>query len=632
MTAPGLDNDAEARDLALWSDNPALIDLLSFSSVAGTVVSALLDDRLDPVVLSISGRWGSGKTTVLQLIEMELSQLNRETSKILVVRTDPWRFDPATGVKETLIGEVLSELESEVNSRETTGGGATKVIARLMRRVDWAKAVTLAAKASLLMQIPSPDDLTKLVRDTDGGDESKPRGLEAFRSEFSELMNSAELGYIKRLIVLVDDLDRCLPPAVIEALEGIRLFLAVPKMSFVIAADEERVADAIRSRYGNSANSDQRPPGELEEEPAKLYLHKIVHTTVPLPSLSRFDTEAYLLLLQVMPKVDESQLKALVEQCDALRKDSKSLAELAPSDGVDLGTERAFAERLTPILYEKLQGNPRRIKRFLNDLHVRQSIANRRGINLQAGIVAKMMVLEQLLPDEFARLLAWLSGGTLRIHINRLEEAARIPDEVGDGPEDEERRTRKTPLNGQQVKEAQNPDEEEFGDPLLRWAKLEPPLHDVDLSGYLHLAASFAGETLLDKELPERLRDLAASLISSSRVDQHSVTDEDLRRIPREDASSLLRHLGRIGRDRPADQRKAVEAILRITRQQYELADECRSALGAIPGDEVRPPTVLLFQAGDEITRPVLTRWKSQTSSQTTLRAIERVLRGRTRS
>lgn len=47
--------------------------------------------------------------------------------------------------------------------------------------------------------------------------------------------------------------------------------------------------------------------------------------------------------------------------------------------------ELAFAVRLTPLLYEKLHGNPRYIKRFLNDLHVRQSVASRRGISAARG-------------------------------------------------------------------------------------------------------------------------------------------------------------------------------------------------------------------------------------------------------
>ena len=220
---------------------------------------------------------------------------------------------------------MLSALEGEVDGNAVEGSDAKKLFKRLVRRVDWARAITLAAKSSLLMQIPSINDITGLVNDPEGDSGDQARGLEAFRSEFRQLMESRELGQIKRVVVLVDDLDRCLPPTVIETLEGIRLFLAVPKMSFVIAADEERVADAIRTRYEKPSGPAERSAAEMEEEPARLYLHKIVHTTVPLPALSRFDTEAYLLLLQVLPKVGESRLKALVEQCDTLRKESRDL-------------------------------------------------------------------------------------------------------------------------------------------------------------------------------------------------------------------------------------------------------------------------------------------------------------------
>ena len=611
---------------ALWSDNPSSLDLLAFSAVAETVASALLDDHLDPVVLGVSGRWGSGKTTVLQLVGAELAKLNDEGSEILVVPTDPWRYDPATGVKENLISEVLSVLRGEVEGHADDGSNAKKLFKRLVRRVDWARAITLAAKSSLLMQIPSIDDITGLVKDPEGDSGGEARGLEAFRGEFKELMESPELGHIKRVVVLVDDLDRCLPPTVIETLEGIRLFLAVPKMSFVIAADEERVADAIRTRYEKPGGPAERSATEMEEEPARLYLHKIVHTTVPLPTLSRFDTEAYLLLLQVLPKVDESSLKALVEQCDTLRKESKGLEELSPADGADLGAERAFAERLTPILYEKLRGNPRRIKRFLNDLRVRQSIAARRGIDLQADIVAKMMVLEQLLLVEFERVLAWLARGTLRSEMSRLEEAAGQPSAEVEQPGGEDEVTASTVVDANEAHAASAADQE-FSDSLLRWAKLMPSLRDEDLSGYLHLAASFTGQTVLDKDLPERLRDIAASLMSRSRADQHSVSDEALRRLPVDDGKALLQHLGRMGRDRPADQLKAVEAILRISRQLGALGSECCAALGAIPGEEVNPPAVLLFKPEDTPVRPALEKWRSQTTNGRTQRAIDIALR-----
>ena len=171
-----------ATDFPLWSDDPSLTDLLSFDAVAVTAADALLDDRLDPVALGLSGPWGSGKTTVLGLVAQSLAARNTDDAKVIVVQTDPWRYDPTTGAKESLIAEVLNRLSEEVAKDETTGGKAKKLLKRLVQRVDWAKAIKLAAKTSLALQIPSFDELTDLVKDSDeDSDEDRPpRGWRAF--------------------------------------------------------------------------------------------------------------------------------------------------------------------------------------------------------------------------------------------------------------------------------------------------------------------------------------------------------------------------------------------------------------------------------------------------------------------
>ena len=98
-----------------------------------------------------------------------------------------------------------------------------------------------------------------------------------------------------------------------------------------------------------------------------------------------------------------------------------------------------FAARMTPILYEKLRGSPRRVKRFLNDLNVRSAVAERRGIELDDSVVAKLMVLELLLSDEFEMVLDWLARGELRRQLTRLEEIAGRPVPTEKAAEVEER-------------------------------------------------------------------------------------------------------------------------------------------------------------------------------------------------
>ncbi|WP_409141686.1 P-loop NTPase fold protein [Cellulosimicrobium sp. RS] len=634
----------------LWSDEPATVDFLAARAIAETVADAVLDDALDPLSLGLSGPWGSGKTTVLKLVEEELNDRSTGDDKVVVVPTDPWRYDPSVGAKESIIAAVLDALSGELREivvqEAAEGGGkmrrAKDLLARLSKRVDWAKAVKLAATTTLALQLPSVDDLTSLIKDPpDESGVEDERGLAGFHEEFQALLASPELAHVRRVAVLVDDLDRCLSRTVVESLEAIRLFLSVPKMAFVIAADEDRVADAIKSELPAWTMPEERPggPDALPPEPPwKLYLHKIVQTTVPLPALGSFDTEAYLLLLQVHnraeSKLEPAQLDALIMQCSELRK-SGSLDELKAEDGLDFQSELAFAHRLTAILYEKLAGNPRRIKRFLNDLNIRRSIARRRGIDLDADVVAKLMVLEVLLPENFTEILSWLRTGELRDRLGALEKVAKN-DRDETTQSDTDSSPQRTPFSAVTPTSEANPvepgqaepagtagtsgvesegDEAKpkreavsaapadpvtiaFNDDLIRWAKLDPPLAEVELSPYLHLAASFSGDLLVSNELPARLRDVAAALMSIGPIGREAA-DKHAVALPVQDAQLLLAHLARRARDRIPDQRGAVSGICRLVRAHASLASAAVDAFKRIPPKDLQVPTVIMLRAQD---------------------------------
>lgn len=618
----------------LWSDEPSPVDLLAFGAVAETAVEAVLDDSLDPIALGISGPWGSGKSTVLELIESDLSGRSAADAEqdILVVRTDPWRYDPAVGAKATLITEVLTTLGQELELRDGASQKAEGALRKLAKRVNWMKALKLAAKTSITLQLPKLEDLSNLVSDepAEGDEEASARSVTEFRDEFAELMADDDLAHIRRVVVLVDDLDRCLPETVIETLETMRLFLSVPKMSFVIAADEERVADALRERYPKAAAAADA------EEPARLYLHKIVQTTLRLPALSRFDTEAFLLLLLIQKRpetpLDEATFKAILGQCTDLRVRAGTLDELTVPDGLDISEEMRFAARLTPMLYERLQGSPRRVKRFLNDLNVRSSIASRRGIDLNIAVVAKLMILEVLMPEAFKKALSWLAAGELRQKLTDLERKAGTFVEPAPAPPAADAAESNSAGQAAEAEPttAQEPeqpaDDDDFDDNFVRWAKLPPSLADTDLSPYLHLAASFAGTQLIDQGLPERLRDIASSLLSASRIEQKAVTDDDLRALTPEDASLLVEHLGRMARDRPTEMRSAVAGILRLANVVPDCAEAADKALRSIPVGHLRPPVILLFQ-GAAATRfhGVLDDWAARSQNGQVATAIGQV-------
>ncbi len=79
-------------------------------------------------------------------------------------------------------------------------------------------------------------------------DESKrlPEEIGAFRDAFKELLDKAD---VKQLVVLIDDLDRCLPDIAIETLEAVRLFVFTDRTAFIVAADEAMIEYSVRKHF-----------------------------------------------------------------------------------------------------------------------------------------------------------------------------------------------------------------------------------------------------------------------------------------------------------------------------------------------------------------------------------------------
>jgi hypothetical protein len=591
--------------------------------VAETAADAIFDDMLDPVAIGLSGAWGSGKTSVLELIKAEIIERSKiADGTVLVIPTQPWRYDPAVGPKESLIAEVLGALGREFSEEDPVGKAGLDAFKKLVRKVNWSKAVKMASRTAITMQLPTIDDVMDLVSDDPESLDSE-KGMAAFRDEFEKLLADPALDHLDRIVVLVDDLDRCLPDTVVETLEAIRLFLSAKGMSFIIAADEDRVAEAIQQRFNTPA------PNDGDEDPAKLYLHKIVQTTIPLPALSRFDTEAFLFLLLAKAHLgdDDQTYSGFVSQCDELRISGGSLDDIEVEDGSALADHLVTATRLTPILYEKFHGNPRRIKRFLNDLNVRQAVASRRGFDLKPDEVAKLMVLERILKNDFRTVLDWLASNQLRDKLDALDLAANGPaadiDEETPPPAEEAAVAKKKGQPARSEAASQPIREDDFSDTLRRWAKLPPALDASAISGYLYLAASFAKIEIIDTGLPERLRDIAAALTSSSKLDRAGVTDQALKALPESDAQILVTYLGRRTRDQPSIQNFTVGSLLRIVKQHPETQSNVVAALRGLPAKDLGVATVVMLRPLDAaMYRPVLEVWKAGADETQVLKAI----------
>lgn len=121
---------------------------------------------------------------------------------------------------------------------------------------------------------------------------------------------------IESLVLLIDDLDRCLPERIIETLEAIKLFVLVPRTAFVIGADPCIGRHAIGTRYVKQQIGEDDSTRQEEYDLIKDYLKKLIQIPYHLPRLSPAEVETYVNLLACQKFLrEEGDYRRVLEDC-----------------------------------------------------------------------------------------------------------------------------------------------------------------------------------------------------------------------------------------------------------------------------------------------------------------------------
>jgi predicted KAP-like P-loop ATPase len=509
----------------ILTDNETKVDLLNNEAIAATVIKLLRDRPDQPVTVGVHGDWGAGKSSVLEMIDAGLS---RET-KVLCLKFNGWRFQGFEDAKIALIEGIVTGL---VEKRPAlTKAGDT--LQRLFRRINWLKVAKKAGGLAFatFTGIPTPDQIQAIVGTLQGiaADPTKPATQEsfdaaidgvkgllkptsdvepttvpqeiaAFRKAFDELLEKAG---IEQLVVLIDDLDRCLPDTAIETLEAVRHFVFTSRTAFVVAADEAMIEYAVRKHFPDL--TDTTGPQTY----ARNYLEKLIQVPFRIPALGETETRIYVTLLLVGADVgeDDEAFKALIAAArERLKRPWTAGAFDAASVKAALGVKVARAtnaltlsDQIGPILASGTKGNPRQIKRFLNSLVLRQRMAEARGFgdDVKLPVLAKLMLAERFLPrlfDQIAAIAAAAPDGkctdlavleakaTVRESaksLARKSKASRASDDADDTSRERE--------------EARTPESARLGEwlssPAIKaWAAVPTAIGGEDLRPYLFVA------------------------------------------------------------------------------------------------------------------------------------------------
>ena len=316
--------------MTLWKDSETVVDYLNFDYIIDAVVNIVLDEELSPSSIGLYGDWGSGKSSLMKMVETRLDE--KKNDSIMCIKFNGWLFEGYEDAKTALCGTILEKM----HDNKKLSAKAKKKIKTLWDKVDVQKILGKGIHLGLdylltgglinltefsISQIVqavkkkasgvSDEDIAEVLRSFKT-ETSVRKDIKGFQKEFSEILKESKINH---LVVFVDELDRCTPETILDIIEAMRLFLFAKGTSFVIGADQRLIEYAIKTKYKDVIGNNL--------DIGREYMEKVIQYPVMIPALDENEVEQYiscLLLEKELGKDDFDKVLKIIRDLKPLEK------------------------------------------------------------------------------------------------------------------------------------------------------------------------------------------------------------------------------------------------------------------------------------------------------------------------
>jgi hypothetical protein len=353
---PRVANNHEADPQVGRPERPILDkdeDRLSRGPFIQKLASALVDPvskTATGVVIGITGQWGSGKSSILNLLRKQLSETYPNAA---IISFDPWLISGRNDLISQFLAELIKALKAPPGTIEKVRGLADVIadygdtLSPALNLIHPGIAFAGAAGAKGLRAISKTD-----------------KSLQGLKRELETLLAAVD----RPIIVLIDELDRVEDEEIRSVAQLVRSVADFPSISYVLAYDPLRVIQAL----GEGAGQNER------EKRGSSYLEKIVQLQIPLPVI--FGDELIKLLNAELEKLPANQgLPKYFDKIERYQELTQALLQGAVQTPRDIsrlvGTFHALAamvgnevDRIDLLGYSALLAkSPRTVQRLRDD-------------------------------------------------------------------------------------------------------------------------------------------------------------------------------------------------------------------------------------------------------------------------
>lgn len=563
----------------MWKDSEAEIDFLDFDYLIGVLKDIIDNEDLLPATIGVYGDWGSGKSSLIKLAINDFE----DNKNIVCLNFNAWLFESYEDAKASLLGNILDKICEEKKLSEK----AKNIVQGLYKSVDKLKlfkksflfgmdiATTggLFSALSILLTDFAKEDPTEMkdkikenIKD-EMNENSIRNDIKEFRKKFDDLLEETK---IDKLIIFIDELDRCSPNTILSTLEAIRLFLFTGNTVFIIGADERQIAYAVKNKFKEIKGQ--------EIDIGKEYLEKLIQYPIRIPRLNSKEMEFYMICLLLQKKLDREKFAELIDYLNEQKRekfldfdvDYELLINFDKDIADNTRDEINIAKQLSPILSAGLNGNPRQCKRFLNSLSMREKMASFRNVELDRKILAKIMLLEYFKPVLFETISSNLDDKGRSSHIREIEN-----------------------------NDFQNNKEYEDDSWVKNWIDVEPSLAKKDLTKYLYfLRESNKGFSSIEPDISKEGKEVLKQLLSNSEIAEKNGLEKS-KKLGNLDLQKILEILNSKLMDDDKLNKNAFKIFMRFAEVHKDLHGDAIKYLKSINPEKitrVQAPLILSFK------------------------------------
>lgn len=314
--------------------------------------------------IGIFGGWGTGKTTLMENVKEVLTK-----NDCNCLDFNAWRYalEPRHATFPLMLG-IIFKLLALKEVQDNTDSFLQKLKTKASRVAKGLK-FNLSVNIPFLAQAGVEADIKEMMTSSDSDltnlEASKPilqEGIEVIQ-ELLKYVQGPKKNSSLKLVLFIDDLDRCTPEKVTEIFESIKIFFDIEGIVFVLGLNPEIVEEAINKKY--------KEFGDIFS--GKDYLKKIIQVPFQLPVWSTVDIQGY--------------LDKIIENYE------------------DDSYKKFFTENLS-LLYNSLEPNPREVKRVLNSFILSYQIQRDHELIKPQKLLA-LIILAQRWRDFYERIMVY---------------------------------------------------------------------------------------------------------------------------------------------------------------------------------------------------------------------------------